>query len=69
MQEIQELKDSNYKDLYEYADVVEVLKTLARYNRRAWNQIEVARKIKKKEKGGFSNKILKDKTQKEQNGK
>ncbi|MCD6435386.1 MAG: hypothetical protein J7L15_03280 [Clostridiales bacterium] len=58
-EEIQELKDSEYKDIGEYADVIEVLMTLARHNRKKWLSIEVARKIKKKEKGGFSNKILK----------
>ena len=58
-EEMQELKDSDYKDIYEYADVLEVLHALAKYNKKKWQDIEIARKIKFKEKGGFSNKILK----------
>lgn len=58
-EEIQELVDSNYKDIYEYADVLEVLQTIARYNKIKWSNIKVAKSIKFKECGGFSNKILK----------
>ena len=57
-EEIQELIDSDYKDILEYADVIEVLKTLAYYNNIELSRIEVARKIKLYERGGFSNKIL-----------
>ena len=59
-EEIQELIDSDYKDIYEYADVLETLMTLAKYNKKKWSDIELARNIKWKERGGFSNKILKD---------
>ena len=49
-EEIDELIESDYKDKDEYADVIQVLKTLARYNNLEWSRIEVARKIKLKKK-------------------
>ena len=59
-EEIQELKETNYKDIKEFADVLEVLQALARYNGVKWSDVKVAKRIKFKENGGFSNKILKD---------
>ena len=56
-EEIEELKDSNFKDPYEYADVLEVLMTLAKYNRVKWASVKVARRIKLTEKGGFGTKV------------
>jgi len=58
-EEIKELEESNYKDLYEYADVLEVLYELARKAKFTPKDIEIARIVKLKERGGFSNKILK----------
>ena len=58
-EEIRELAESDFKDIYEYADVLEVLMELAKRNRKTWKSIEVARNIKLKENGGFSNKVLK----------
>ena len=57
-EEIKELKDSDYKDLDEFADVFEVLYSLARLQRFRPKDIEIARTIKVKERGGFSNKVL-----------
>jgi len=56
-EEIDELIESDYKDPYEYADILEVLMTLARYNKVKWVSVKVARRIKLIEKGGFSNKL------------
>ncbi len=58
-EEIKELEESNYKDLYEYADVLEVLYELARKAKFTPKDIEIARIVKLKERGGFSDKILK----------
>jgi predicted house-cleaning noncanonical NTP pyrophosphatase (MazG superfamily) len=57
-EEIQELKDSDYKDLYEFADVLEVLYELARKAKFTPKDLEIARIVKLKERGGFTNKIL-----------
>ncbi len=59
-EELLELKQSNYKDIYEYADVLEVLRSIAKYNKVKWPSVKVARQIKFKERGGFSTKILLD---------
>ena len=56
-EEISELIESDYKDVNEYADVLEVLMTLARYNNIKWHRVKTARKLKLQERGGFSNKI------------
>ena len=58
-EEIKELEESNYKDLYEFADVLEVLYELARKAKFTPKDIEIARIVKLKERGGFSDKILK----------
>ncbi len=60
-EEIQELTESGYKDLYEFADVLEVLYELARKAKFRPTDLEIARIVKLKERGGFSNKILLDK--------
>jgi predicted house-cleaning noncanonical NTP pyrophosphatase (MazG superfamily) len=59
-EEVQELKESEYKDLYEFADVVEVLYELARKAKITPKDIEIARIVKLKERGGFTNKVLRD---------
>ena len=55
---IQELTDSGYKDLYKFADVLEILYALAKKAKFTPKDLEIARKVKLKERGGFSNKIL-----------
>ena len=57
-EEILELQESAYRDIYEYADVLETLMSIAKAKKVKWRDVEVARKIKLKERGGFSNKIL-----------
>ena len=57
-EEFLELQESAYKDIYEYADVLEVLMSIAKAKKVKWRDVEVARQIKLKEKGGFSNKAL-----------
>lgn len=59
-EEVQEIKDSNYKDASEYADVLEVLMELAYRKNIDWTEIEFIREEKEAERGGFSNKILKN---------
>ena len=56
---VQALTDSNYKSLEEFADVQEVLNDLVRKASFRLTDVEVARIIKLKERGGFSNLILK----------
>ena len=56
-EEIKELQDSDFTDIKEYADVLEVLMALSRFKKIKWSDIEIARRIKFVERGGFSNKI------------
>ncbi len=58
-EEVQELADSNYKDLDEFADVYETLLSLLRLAKFRPTDLEVARIIKIKSHGGFTNKVLK----------
>ena len=57
-EEILELAESDFKDINEYGDVLEVLQELAKRQKIRWTSIEVARSVKFKERGGFSNKVL-----------
>jgi len=57
-EEIQELTNTGYLDLYEFADVLEILYALAKKAKFTPKDLEIARKVKFKERGGFSNKIL-----------
>ena len=57
-EEIVELAESDFKDINEYGDVLEVLQELAKRQKIRWTSIEVARSVKFKERGGFSNKVL-----------
>ena len=59
-EEVLELADSDFKDINEYGDVLEVLMELSKRQKIKWTSIEVARGIKLKENGGFSNKVLID---------
>jgi len=58
-EEIKELQDSDFTDIKEYADVMEVLMLISRLKKIKWSDIEIARRIKFVERGGFTNKILK----------
>lgn len=58
-EELEELQDTDWKDPYEFADVLEVLMAIARTRKVKWSDIEVARRVKFIERGGFSNKVLK----------
>ncbi len=62
-EEIDELTETDYKDLCEFADVLEVIYSLARKAKFTPKDLEIARIVKLKERGGFSNKILLDKQQ------
>jgi predicted house-cleaning noncanonical NTP pyrophosphatase (MazG superfamily) len=57
-EEIKELEESNFKDLNEYADILEVLYELGRRAKFRPKDMEIARIVKLKERGGFTNKIL-----------
>jgi len=52
-EEIEELREAKYCDVNEYADVIEVLYTLARMNDIPVAAIETARQKKRTELGGF----------------
>ncbi|MFY0656199.1 MAG: nucleoside triphosphate pyrophosphohydrolase [Neptunomonas phycophila] len=53
-EEIQELIDSDYKDLSEYADVIEVLHAMvARFTDKTMSDVENVRQTKSDERGGF----------------
>ncbi|KKU48686.1 hypothetical protein A3H10_00940 [Candidatus Uhrbacteria bacterium RIFCSPLOWO2_12_FULL_46_10] len=56
IEESSELKKAKSKKefLNELADVLEVLRTLARVKKLSWRAVETKRKFKNKERGGFS---------------
>ena len=57
-EEANEMKDSNFKDIDEYADVFEVLIAIAKLN--GFNKADIlkARNKKNREKGSFDEKLL-----------
>ncbi len=57
-EEVSELTETDYKDLYEFADVLEVVFSLARKAGFTPKDLEIARIVKLKERGGLTNKIL-----------
>ena len=57
-EELLELKESKFKDQYEYADVLEVLYTLGEINGISREQMEEVRLKKKEKLGGFSNGLI-----------
>lgn len=57
-EELSELSESHYKDVYEYADVIEVLYALAELNGISKEELETARKKKLDEKGGFNDGLI-----------
>lgn len=58
-EEINELSETDWKDPYEFADILEVLMGIARARNVRWSDIEIARSVKFVERGGFNNKVLK----------
>lgn len=54
-EEVQEIQDSDCKDLTEYADVLTVLMSLASLNDIAWSDILKVKDRKMRERGGFEN--------------
>lgn len=57
-EEITELMDSNFKDVDEYADVLEVLFTLGSFNDITKEEMQSRRVKKLYEKGGFSKGLI-----------
>lgn len=52
-EELNELKQTNFEDVYEYADVIETIFAMANFKGITVEQIEIARLKKLEEKGGF----------------
>jgi predicted house-cleaning noncanonical NTP pyrophosphatase (MazG superfamily) len=57
-EEINELIDSDFKDIYEYADVLEVLETLIYFNNIQQSEVLEKKKEKKEKYGGFENFLI-----------
>ncbi|MCG8506208.1 MAG: hypothetical protein MI755_16510 [Sphingomonadales bacterium] len=53
LEELGELAAAKFQSAEEYADVLQVLQDLARENQVEWGDVEEARRIKKKDSGGF----------------
>lgn len=53
LEELNELEQSEYTDVYEYADVLEVLMSMAEFNGVDWKNVETTRRKKFEERGGF----------------
>lgn len=52
-EELDELIESNYNDIYEYADLIETIVAMAKLKGISFESIESARTEKRLEKGGF----------------
>lgn len=59
-EEIQELRESKFRDPVEFADVIEVLAELACRNGVGWDVIEMTRQEKLRDRGGFKKGVLYD---------
>lgn len=57
-EELAELKASNFNDIGEYADVLEVLLSIAAFKGISLEDIERARISKKEDKGGFEDGLM-----------
>ena len=55
--ELQKAKDKK-EFLNELVDVLEVLRSLARVKKISWRAVEIKRKLKNKERGGFSKQLF-----------
>ena len=57
-EEITELMEATWEDLEEYADIIEVLMALAERHGVSWEKVEIARKIKQKQRGSFKDNVV-----------
>lgn len=57
-EEIDELKASDFQDIEEFADVLEVIKCLCHFQNIGWDEIEHARIDKLNKKGKFLNGVV-----------
>jgi len=57
-EEVQELKDSNFEDIYEFVDVVDVLMKVLELKGFTLEEFNVARDVKNSKKGGFTKNVL-----------
>ncbi len=57
-EEVQELKDSNFEDIYEFVDVVDVLMKVLELKGFTLEEFNAARDIKNSKKGGFTKNVL-----------
>lgn len=57
-EEITELMEATWEDLEEYADIMEVLMALAERHGISWEKVEIARKIKQKQRGSFKDNLV-----------
>lgn len=58
VEELNELTDSNYKDKEEFADVLEVLQSIASFNGVDWDVVLQRKKEKREMRGGFEKFII-----------
>lgn len=58
VEELNELTDSNYKDTEEFADVLEVLQSIASFNGVDWDVVLQRKKEKREMRGGFEKFII-----------
>lgn len=57
-EECEEFVSGDCKDIYEVADIVEILKTFVEYRGYTWRQVMQKRREKELMNGGFKNRIL-----------
>jgi len=57
-EELLELRESDFKDINEYADVVEVLMKMAKENGISEAEVNLAREAKNEKRGRFSNNLI-----------
>ena len=57
-EELIELRETNFKDINEYADVIEVLMKMANENGISEVEINIARKSKNDKRGEFKNNLI-----------
>ena len=57
-EELKELSDTAFNDIYEYADVIEVLYAMADFQGISKDEIEIARLKKLDDKGGFKKHLV-----------
>lgn len=57
-EEIRELAGSDFKDPNEYADILEILRTLAKVHNVDWKDVRIAKDLKKAKRGGFDKQLI-----------